>query len=196
MMMPSIARAADIHWNAADGGWDVPANWTGGVVPATGDRGIVDRAGGGVAHVTTDVPDVRGVSVANGNSISVETGGVLTSGPNIAPDPDNNPADGIHIGDGGVGSATVSGGTLATAGGGYQGTITVGRGGGTGTLTVNNATSLVDGNDIHVGGTGLPNPGNPGNMGNPRNCKVRSPNADVALCRALCVYLAVAPSEC
>src|SRR4051812_9896193 len=153
IMLPTVSRAADIHWNAADGNWDLPANWTGGVTPGNADRGIVDRAGGGVAHVTTDVADVKGVSVANGNTVSVETGGTLNT---LTSTPDDNPADGIHIGDGGAGSAIVSGGSLATSGGGYQSTITVGRGGGTGNLTLNNATSLVDGNDVHVGGTNLP----------------------------------------
>ena len=156
-LLPSISRAADIHWSVLDGNWDTPANWTGGVVPGNADRGLVDRAGGGTAHVTTDTADVKGVSVANGNALSVETGGNLST---LATTPDDNKDDGIHIGNGSAGSATVSGdGRLATNGGGYQGTITVGRGGGTGTLTINSAQATIEGNDIHVGGTDLPQNG-------------------------------------
>src|SRR5687767_13899346 len=76
-LLPTASRAADIHWDVADGNWDTTTSWVGGVVPGAADRGILDRAAGGTAHVTTDTVDVLGVSVSAGNALSVETGGNL-----------------------------------------------------------------------------------------------------------------------
>ena len=177
-ILPSIARAADIHWSALDGNWDTPANWTGGVVPAATDRAVLDFPGGATAHVTTDTADVQAVSVSNANAISVETGGNLTTVENV---PDNDPTHGITIGDGGDGSATVTGdGQLKTTGGGFQGTIAIGRNAGantgTGTLTVNGDTALVEGNDIHIGGSDVPTIGGVAGNGtvNLQNGTIRS----------------------
>ena len=120
---------------------------------------------------------MQAVSVSQGDALSVETGGNLTT---VANSPDNNPTHGIVIGDSGAGSASVTGdGQLKTTGGGFQGTIAIGRttaAAGTGTLTVNGATALVEGNDIHIGGSDVPGTGGVAGNGtvNLQNGTIRS----------------------
>jgi len=152
----SAARAADVHWNVANGSWDVASNWNPAQVPGSvvnqDDRAIIDAASGSAAHVVTTVPDVLAVIVRNSNTLSVDGGGLLNVKDNA------DAANGVRIGDGGVGAATLAGtGTaqLSTGGGAEGSNVIVGIGGGAGTVTQSNPNSKVaSGRDLFVGAGG------------------------------------------
>ena len=71
------AQAVDVFWNVALGDWDVDANWSTGLQPATGDNAIVNNAG--TASVTTDESaNALNQILVHGNSTISLDGGVLS----------------------------------------------------------------------------------------------------------------------
>jgi uncharacterized repeat protein (TIGR01451 family) len=73
------AFGATVTWTAGGGGvsWNVPANWSTGFVPGSGDDVIMANVGG--ANVTVDVTTtVNSLIVQNGKHVQVGVGEVLT----------------------------------------------------------------------------------------------------------------------
>ena len=154
-------RAADVHWNSADGNWNIAENWLAidpnpPAVPGPADRAILDLLTGGTARVTTDLADdVLSIQVQNGNVLSVEAGGIVGTGATGVAATDT-----IRIGDASTGSAVVlDGGTLRNNTlSGLGADIYVGvLAGGVGTFSQSGATSVVFARDMRMGsdtGTG------------------------------------------
>src|SRR5687768_6218761 len=168
--LPAASYAADVNWNVADGNWDADASWLGGVKPTAADRAVLNNAtAGSTARVTTLVTSspttthegVTGVVVTASNILSIEAGGEIltgTVGADLA-----DATFGIHIGDGGVGSATVTGnGRLVAQGNNIGGSLFIGQAGGTGALTVNHADARAEGNDVMIGGANIGGTASPG----------------------------------
>ena len=129
------------EWTAQNGSIDDEANWLNGEVPGANDEARINNGGTALINGSFDVQ--RLTLGLNGGSGSIEqTDGIFT-------------ASGAFIGDTGMGSATISGGTFDIG----NDSIHVGwRPGGDGTLTINNKdTSVFSGDDIQFGreGTGI-----------------------------------------
>src|SRR6185436_16093360 len=75
----SPASSNIVTWNVdANGFWDVPTNWSGGVVPGDGDTVIIDRPSGTfVVTVRTTTANVQ--SVQSAEQLTV-TGTLVVSG--------------------------------------------------------------------------------------------------------------------
>ena len=108
----STSHAATVAWSGAqntDLDWSVGANWTGVVVPTSGDIALVNQ--NRIASVTTDV-DFGGAlqnqnttNVTHLSTVNVKTGGVLAV---------TTATNGVS--GGGHGVINVSGGTMTTTG--------------------------------------------------------------------------------
>src|SRR4051812_17803151 len=108
----AVAHADNIHWIVADGSWDKDANWN-THVPGPADFANIDAATlGATAHVVSQVPDVNGIFVLNGNVVSVDSGGSI----NVATAASTDSTIGLRVGDGFGGPAN-SNGTLLVNGG-------------------------------------------------------------------------------
>ena len=99
-----LATSTGLHaitWSlATDGDWNIPANWTGGVVPTVSDEAKLNKA----ANVTlSDDVAVNNLVTGNNSTLTISSGGSLTVETN---------ADVGNLGSDSYGTAVVDGGTL------------------------------------------------------------------------------------
>src|SRR5258706_4928730 len=74
------AGPAPFHWNAADGNFSFAGNWSPVITPGSFgvlDDAMIDRSGGGTAHVTTAQEALNSLTIANNNLLSLESSASL-----------------------------------------------------------------------------------------------------------------------
>src|SRR5882762_8628725 len=99
-----VAEAADIFWTDGTASYTNAANWTGGIVPATGDHGIVSN---GVVQINVGNPDWTIDDLSAGGTAN-SSGAIEQNGQTL------NMNSWLHIADGSnaVGVFTLNGGTV------------------------------------------------------------------------------------
>src|SRR4051794_23327021 len=83
-LVPALARAADISWNAGSANFNTPSAWQGNVVPGSGDNAIVNNAGTAGLNATNNqsvTSFLLGSTTGSSGNI-VQTGGSMTSSGN------------------------------------------------------------------------------------------------------------------
>jgi T5SS/PEP-CTERM-associated repeat protein len=143
------------------GDWTNATNWNPGFEPTTADDAFINRAGSGIALVTTSGATARsltlGQSAGDSGTVAIGAGGLLTT------------IGGAIIGLGGTGTVNLTNGGTLTDGAGFvgnlpgsQGTVTVSGAGSTwtntGTLVVGGlgtgTLTIQDGGAVNSGGGG------------------------------------------
>src|SRR5581483_7873895 len=101
--------AGNYNWtNAAGGNWNVPGNWSGGLVPTATDNATLGSLTGSYTVQLTDNQNINNLTIGSNSATFSATGGSLTVGGTFAVN---------------AGTYTLSGGTLT-----LNGTMTTGAG--------------------------------------------------------------------
>lgn len=148
-LAPGIANAATITWTGGgtDGNWSTTANWSGGVIPASGDTVVIDNAATFTNGSDDDIANLNlagltFINDASGGTLNVTMSQPLTiSGPITQDSTVTTTTDSIGT-SGGGGTLTLGSNVTVTSSGGG---LTLGADGDTLDLGSNTLTFTDDG---------------------------------------------------